>query len=212
VTRSEVPPQRSYARAIERRWTEALGRPVVLSPRDWERISDWHARAIPLALVLESIDRLREADGRRRGEPRGLAWLAPAVEEAWTAVVEGRRPRPEAENAPGTAVAVASWRRARGGAGVGTPLGVLLDALLAAHAAGEPPDALDRRLDRALPDAAPDDARAAVETDVDRRLAPYRHRMEPAVFERTRRQALAEGLRAYLGLSRLARPGAGDTG
>ena len=40
-----------YARAIERRWSEACGRAVVLSEREWALISAWFEKGVPLAVV-----------------------------------------------------------------------------------------------------------------------------------------------------------------
>jgi hypothetical protein len=190
-----------YARAIERRWGEALGRPVVLSPRDWAWVADWHARSIPLSLVLDSIDALRDLQGRRR-EPRGLAYVAPAVEQAWTALVEGRRMRADASPAE-VPTPLETLRNARDAAAVGSPLRVLLDSLLGDLARGGAPEEIDRRLDQILPSSVTDEVRLEAERELDRRLAPYRDRMDADVYARTKGVALVDALRARLRLARL---------
>ncbi len=79
---------RSYARAIERSWSRVVGRAVILSRRDWDRISAWHESGVPLELIKEAIDDVAEKPRRRA--PRSLAYVAPAVDEAWQVVREGR--------------------------------------------------------------------------------------------------------------------------
>ena len=61
---------RHYAREIEKHWTALLERPVVLGERDWRLISDWHAREIPLGLILEAMEHLGETLPRKRRKPR----------------------------------------------------------------------------------------------------------------------------------------------
>lgn len=75
-----------YARALERALAAASGRAVVLSPRDFALLTDWLARGVPLALVLEQVEH-RKAKGR---DVKSLASIAGAVEQAWSAVVDGR--------------------------------------------------------------------------------------------------------------------------
>ena len=200
---SSIPPTGTYARAIERCWSDALGRPVVLSPRDWAWVADWHARAIPLSIVLEAIDALRQPEGRRR-EPRGLAYIAPAVEEAWTALVEGRRARAETSGAE-RPTALAALQNARDAAPAGSPLRVLLDLLVDEFGRGVEVQEIDRRLDRVLPDTVADEVRLDAERELDRRLTPYRDRMDPDVYGRTRSVALVDALRTRLRLPRLGR-------
>lgn len=75
-----------YARALERALAEASGRAVVMSPRDFALLSGWLARGVPLALVLEQVEH-RKSKGK---DVRSLASIAGAVENAWSAVVDGR--------------------------------------------------------------------------------------------------------------------------
>ena len=54
------PAERSYARAVERSWSELCGRPVIFSPRDWALLDDWRQRGIPLQIVQEAIEAAAE--------------------------------------------------------------------------------------------------------------------------------------------------------
>ncbi len=206
----------SYARAIESALAALDGRPLVLSPRDFVLISAWHARGVPIGLVLETIAERSRAPGRAPTARRALARFAPAVEETWEAVREGRASRfPEAADGPLPTLldATASWGRTRDASPVGSPLRALLDGLLARGASGTPPEVLDAELDGSLPLAVPEAVLAEAETATGRELAPFRRRMETGVFEATRLRSVADRLRRSLGLPRLmltrpeARPG-----
>jgi hypothetical protein len=195
-----------YVRAVERALAALASRPFVLSPRDYALISAWHARGVPLGLVLETID---EKVGRHGGpsRARGLSRLAPAIEEAWEAVRDGRfvtGAAAPADELPPLASAVEAWRRARSAAPDGSPLRLLLDGLLARHEARESPVDLDAGLDRSLPDSAPASLVARVAQESRGELEPFRKRMDPAVYEATVRRSLTDRLRRALGLPRLA--------
>ncbi len=83
---------KSYVEAIESALQRLRGRPLVLSPEDLQRVLSWHEKGIPLGLVLELMDEVFDAAAQRRPRrsPRSLAYLAPAVEEAWEDRKEGR--------------------------------------------------------------------------------------------------------------------------
>jgi hypothetical protein len=195
-----------YVRAVERALAALAGSPFVLSPRDYALVSAWHARGIPLGLVLETI----EDTARRHGgslPARGLSRVVPAIEEAWETVRDGRLVTGAAAAAgdlPSLALAVDAWKRARSAAPDGSSLRLLLDALLARHEAGESPADLDARLDESLPDAAPAPLLARVAEESRGELEPFRKRMDPAVFEATARRSRSDRLRRVLGLPRLA--------
>ena len=74
----------AYARQLERALSRVRERPVVLSPRDWELLSEWYSRGIPLAIVEQAMEAAseREASKKRRPARRGLAYVAPAVDGA----------------------------------------------------------------------------------------------------------------------------------
>lgn len=79
-----------YFEAIETAFIGLRGAPLLLSPADWQTAKAWHQQGIPVGVVLEVLEsvfaRLRERGGNRRIS--SLAYCAPAVEEAWSEIVE----------------------------------------------------------------------------------------------------------------------------
>jgi hypothetical protein len=51
----DLPPEAAYVAAIEARLSELSNAPLILSPRDWERVRGWYRRAIPLDVVLRAL-------------------------------------------------------------------------------------------------------------------------------------------------------------
>ena len=200
-----------YVRAIERLWSELLERPVVLSPRDWDRIRGWYARAIPLAIVREAIEELARPrrGGRQRRPPRDLGAIERAVDQSWEVVTQGRAVKQPA-SAPHTAFAPAAgtdlWpaRTERVQAGSGTEA-LLLEAA-ERLAAGEAVTVIDRDVDLRLRDTVPADWIVEIEADVQRELAAVRGRMSPATLRQTQERAVCERLRRRLGLPPSAAP------
>ena len=188
----------AYARAVEEALARARGRPSLLSPRDWARVADWCARGVPLPLILEALEEAARRARRRGGEVRGLALVAPAVEESWRTVERGR-PGALAEVAPGPDLA-ASWQIVRQRRGENDALAQWLEGADARLLAGFPATALEEELDAVLPRLAGDARLREVSADVDRTLAPFRNRMSDEVFAATRGRAVREGLRRAMGL------------
>lgn len=200
---AEGPGLGAYARAIERALGRLRGRPVVLSPKDWELVTDWHQRGVPAGLVLEVAEEASaRTGGGGGGPPRTLAYLAPAVEEAFRVVADGRRRNVIAPSGAPTAAIEAVWRRVAEESLLPRLGGVLRD-LLDRREAGESASAVDDALDLALPGLAPADLLSAVEADVERALEPYRGRLDAGAFEKSRNRAVLERLRRHLGLPRL---------
>ena len=189
----------AYARAIERAWSRILDRPVVLSPKDWALISDWHARAIPLPLVLESMRHAAERPGGRSA-PRNLGYIAPAVEEAWQVVLDGRRASSAPLPRPQSADPDKAWRARIETEGVDSTLGRLLGDLLKAYESGETPEAVDLRLNERLEASVSTEFRGAACVQIDAELAPFVERMDGAIFDRTRQAAIVDRLRRALNL------------
>jgi len=194
-----------YARTIEGSWSEFLQQPVVLSPRDWELICQWHAKRIPLELIREAIDAAAERRDRRGSPPTGLSYIAPAVEEAWTVVRQGRlSPQPPADAEAAGRRGREAWRVCLAAQRAGSALQRLLVELLGRAEAGDPASELDRRLDSELPGAVPaalwDEADAQMRTA----LAPFRGRMAAETYEATLQRGAIERVRDRLGLVRLA--------
>lgn len=188
----------AYARAIEEALARARGRPSLLSPRDWARVADWCARGVPLPVVLEALDEVAARMRHRGGELRGLALVAPAVEESWRAVERGR-PGPPTD-APASDEPAASWRRAQDSWSEEDALGRWLGEADARLEAGAATAVLEEELDHLLPDLAGEARVVQVSADVDRALAPFRNRMTEEAFTATRLRALRDGLRRALGL------------
>jgi len=194
---------------VERRWARLCERAVILSERDWALIEDWQRRGIPLQIVEEAIDAAEQRRRRARAAappPRGLAYVAPAVEQAWRVVVEGRT---GAEGAAGDArrpsAGAAAWRERLRAEPAGSALHRLLTDLLGALESGEPAREIDARLERDLAEAVSPALLREVDEEVARELEPYRGRMGEAALASTRRRAVIHRLRARLGLSGLER-------
>ncbi len=195
-----------FARAIERRWARCLDRPVVLSPRDWARITDWHARGIPLQLVLEAIDAAFEP--RRRGRaarPRALSYLAPSVEESFQVLIDGRRATGAARSARAL-VPLDAWRKRRESEPAGSALAELLERLVRAAESGRAADSIDAALDDSIVAAASADLVHEAERAAERDRARLRGRVPDPELERARSSAVASWLRKRLGLPRLSGP------
>jgi len=194
-----------FARTIERRWSELLGEAVVLSRRDWACIGAWHARGVPLGLVLELMQQACE-QRRGRGRPPRLSSLHAAVEQTWSVVVEGRRRAPAVDEGQ-AAAGVEAWRHALRDLPADAALAALLGDLLDRLERGEAPENLDAELDERLAVAVPPGESEAVEREVAAELAPYRSRIDAALLERTFRRAVAVRLRRRYDLPRLAQRG-----
>ena len=196
--------ERGYLRAIEGAWSRVRGRAVVFSPREFEMVSRWYRRGVPLSIVLEALEHHASRSGTSGRGARSLTVLAPAVEAGWDAVAGGRAVahRP---SAPGEVARHpwASWERALAET-AHEPLRALLASLLERARSGAPPDELDAALDRELPGTAPPEVAGSIETEVAASLARFRDRMPPGEFERTRLRARVDALRERLGLARLA--------
>jgi hypothetical protein len=203
-----------YARAVERSWAELCGRAVILSPRDWALVDEWHRRGIPLQIIQEAIAAAAERrSGAKPSEPpRGLSYIAPAVEDAWRVILEGRLSDPVEDDSPGGVGAsdgppIERWRACMEREAEGSALRRLLGELIEAHHRDAPLHALEARLDAELSGAAPAELRRRVEEEVAEQLNPYRNRMKPEVLESTRRRAVAARLRDRLGLPELTPAG-----
>lgn len=197
-----------YVRAVERRWSDLVERPVVLSRRDWSHLSRWHGWGVPLDLIAEE---LRSAVRPERGrEPRGLAELASAIEESWSVILQGRIPRHALEPGSVPVDPRASWSDRILQEPAESPLAQTLTDLLARLDRGDDPHGLEQELDRRLPEIAPAELVQRVLASLDRELAGYRSRMPTEQLQTTRRRACEKRLREALKLPRLARTPAAE--
>jgi len=198
---SDALDERRYLRAVEAAWSKLLGRPAIVSPREFTIIDRWRRRGVPLGIVLEV---LRDAGKRRSGAtPRALTAFAHAVEEAWLAVAAGRLAPNPTGSLPARDTATSDWERAKNRCAPGTPLHALLTKLLAEGALGASGQVLDAALDASLAAAVPEEMRAVATEVTARALADFRTRMSDEEFQKTFARALADRLRAVLVLPRL---------
>jgi len=186
---------------------------VVLSPKEWTLVESWYERGIPLSIIEETIEH-RAAGRRPRRPPRNLSYLAPAVEEAWGVIVEGRVGHPEIGADPArveneSTEALSCWRRVRRSKETAPAVRDLIDSLLAEAARGVDAAELDRRMDGALPEVAPRDLLSSLRQRTARQLENFRDRMTPEVLEATINRAVLAQLRRRLDLPRLASGGTG---
>lgn len=193
-----------FVRAVEALWSAHAQRPIVLSPREFALVSDWHQRGIPLDLIRELIAARAENPRRRTTGARSLRQIAGAVEESWSAIVDGQSakpvlrpghgPRRESPDDP------ESWQRRLAGRPGADAMSSWLRELGARALAGEAREVIAQELEDRLPEFAPAELRERAERDVDRDLAPFRERMPPARFAQTRRRAVGARLRSLTGL------------
>ena len=209
----------AYAQAVEQAWSTLTGRPAVLSPRDWRWLTEWYGKGIPIAIIHQAMRRAAQRRATSGQMPRGLSWIAPAIDEEWRSVIAGKaeatRPHRGQVGSAGSAgltrqEAIDAWRACRLTVGPGSPLGEALDDVLSGWAQGADPETVDAALDRHLPDAVPPALRAEVEVAVARDLAIYRGRMPAGALETTANRALVDRLRRRLNLPRLSPLAEGD--
>jgi hypothetical protein len=198
----------AYVRHVERAWSSIAERPLVLSPREFALLTRWHRRGIPVAAVREALAEKAPSRAARAGRGRlvSLTQVAAAVEESWTAVLEGRAGAPSAfqvraDHAPARAD---RWRERLAREPQGSALADVLSGLLRHAQDAQPARALDEELDRLLPAAIPDALRQELLVELDGELEPFRARLPEANLQAARRRALIERARARLGLPRLA--------
>ena len=185
---------RHYAREIESLWSTQLERPVILGERDWELIEDWHRREIPLTLIQEAIQGWTPKRSRRAP---GLHRIAPAIEEGWRTILEGRlEPTTVAafEQSGDLAERWEAWAAERP---EGDSVAELVRSLLS-----QPGSDAERlqRLEERLIDLLPAESRKQIEKRVERELTRYAARMDSATLETTRRAALGRAARQTLGI------------
>ena len=194
--------ERRYVRAVEAAWSNLLGRPAVVSPREFETIDSWRRRGIPLTVVLEVI---ANAGRRRSGRgPQALTALAHAVSEAWGVVAAGRAAPHVPDARPARSDARRAWEEALARCPETGRLRTLLASLLAEEAERGTPEAVDAALDSSLAGAVPEETLLRATEETARALEEFRGRMSEEEFRKTFSRALADQLRRALALPRLA--------
>lgn len=208
--RGPAPDEETFVRAIEERFRRLRGRPLLLSPDDFERALGWRREGIPLHVVLETLeDVFRKANaGRPRRRPLTLAYCEPAVREALESLREQRLGAARAfETGPsrreliGQALAALERSnapaRARDQAAAG--LRSLLDESVV-HPAEDPIPGIADQLIAACLASLDERARADLEAEARSSLARYAAEMSPPVRERAFSIALARGVRRRFSL------------
>jgi hypothetical protein len=69
----EISDQSEYYRRIAKEFLQRRGAPFFLSPKDMAVIAGWEARRVPLAAVLEGVDRAFERSKSRARGTRGIS-------------------------------------------------------------------------------------------------------------------------------------------
>jgi hypothetical protein len=191
-----------YVRAVEAAWSKVLGRPAVVSPREFEMIDAWRTRGVPLSIVLEVIASAGKRSTSRA--PRALTRLNHAVLEAWEVVAAGRTGARPIDVRPARAEARRAWEDALTRAPAKSRLRDLLTGLLADEERGVEADALDAALDASLPTALSEDALKKATDETLAALHEFRDRMSEWEFRKMFSRALVDRLRRALSLPRLS--------
>jgi hypothetical protein len=225
--------EEAYFQAIERRFAQLRGTPLLLSPKDWTLVGTWHREGIPLRVVLEALESVfharREGGGDRPRPVLSLSYCRHAVEEAFREWRESRLGAPSgapADDGGGGARAEEAARCLSGWAGelrglhpVGDARGEALEEAarqledLARElqsatpptlaAAEERLEAVEDRMLDRLLALLDGDARRALERSVREELEPLRSRLTAHAFDSTFRGHLRGLLREREQLPRL---------
>jgi hypothetical protein len=204
--------EREYLEAIEAQFRRLRARPLVLSPEDTRRVLRWYRDGVPLSLVTEAMRTVfhNAAARRPRRLPRSLAYVEPAVEEAWRDVREGRvgRRRQQAPPAdPGLAPmlreAAAAVRASAAPAPARDDAAGRLERLAEGdqEAFGEDVvGGLDGALVAACLDSLPEPERRALESRAREDIAAWAGEMDPEIRQRALERALAQRVRERFAL------------
>jgi hypothetical protein len=100
----------AYFTEIEERYRRCRGTPVLISTLDWALIESWREAGVPLAAVIQGIERTFQKHAkrpRRFSRVNSLAYCSQSVLEAAEAMAAGRadaarRPSPHSPRAPFT--------------------------------------------------------------------------------------------------------------
>ncbi len=186
-----------YYRTISRAFFACRGAPFFLSARDLALVGEWERRDIPLAVVLEGLERAFDGGGpgrRPEGKVLSLAFCGPQVEKAFARHRDRRagsatRVAPPAEKRDRAAAEAARFLN-----DVPPGLGTLRPFYESAAAilSSAPPDEealerLDERVDETLVGLAPGEERAAAKRDADKSRARDRAVLAATLLAKTMR-------------------------
>ncbi len=206
-----VEDESAWLQAVEEKFRALRGRPLLLSPADFERARGWYRQGIPLWLVLESLDEVfRQAAERKPPvRPRSLAYCEPAVLEAFAAWKERRvgahRPRGDEEGKGGGMEVIEKALRAIAASRAPATARDLARGRLAELrerlARGEAIDLptslgeIGEDLAEACLATLPADEIAALQRTVEEELSPWTSQMSPEVLEQASHAALLRRVR-----------------
>ena len=208
-------PEAAYYQTIEEYFVSHRGDPLFLSNADWHLIRKWRRAGIPLRVVLRGIRDALDAHAHswsRVSKVGSLSYCAQEVEvarERWERALSVG-----SEAGPDVAQALADFDRsleeARGLGVRGSAAALAIAAEMRAKAGDSLAEVepwlgeREKRLVEALR-AEMDAARlAALESQVDEALAPYRERMPARVLEQIRQDSWTRRILEAHGLPRLS--------
>jgi hypothetical protein len=186
-----------YFKTISRAFFARRGAPFFLSARDLALVGEWESRGIPLAVVLEGLERAFDGGGagrRPQGKVLSLAFCGPQVEKAFARHLDRRA-------GSATRVAPRSEKRDRAAAEAARFLNNVPPGLetlrpfyesAGSILASAPPDEealerLDERVDETLVGLAPGEERAAAERDAAKSRARDRAALAATLLAKTMR-------------------------
>jgi hypothetical protein len=197
----------AYFQAIEEKFVELRGAPLLLSPVDWQVASRWHQEGVPLELVTRTLEELfaRRKERGAKGRISSLRYCVPAVEAAWGDLREltapGRRAQaPAFEAAPRLAALSAAIAALSGHQALAARVAAL-------SAPASDPQAIEERLaelDREMLDRAEEglsaELRAEIAAAVGKTLASLAARLPAEELDKARERLSRQILRRRLGL------------
>jgi hypothetical protein len=197
--------EHAYFRAIEERFIELRGAPLLLSPADFQVAKRWWSDQVPLDVVRAALDDVfaRRAE-RSPGRPvQSLRYCAAAVDAAWKRASELQRTDRRQEAEPIQVDA----RLAQLAAAIPAELpgaAELRSQALALDGAAEAVEAgladLDGRMLAAAELVLTNEAREALEARLESNLGQLGNRLPRAEIEAARRSLFEQALRRELGL------------
>ena len=188
---------RQYVRQLEDALARRSEGPRVFTQRDYRLALRWCREGVPAGLIREILD-------RRRTGARSLSQIATRVDESWNTVRTGelqdgdRPPAPTAESEGPEAELLA----ASAAAPPASRMRILLESLLAAVRAGDPPEQLERMLEADLPETVTTEQLRQAEEETRHSLERHKDRMPPEALRETVRKGALARLRRAAGIPR----------
>ena len=211
-------PEETYVQAVEERLRDRRPSPLTLSTAEYGIVERWWKQAVPLWLILETIDEVAGRESMDGARKTRLTYCAPIVEErfaAWqrTRVAPARQPiggqallttaKDHLDEAAarvdecGDAEAARHFRRAADDLSALDP--AMEGSEIRLHL-----DALEQQLVDSLRSITPPDLIHDMDKKAGEQLAGYRDRMTDEAFLTTRRRLVDKLIRARYGVPELS--------